>query len=73
MSAPRLTVEQAVIVTAYTGKLIAPFDAFHAAVEERLGRPVWTHEFGSEAVAAEIAEAFKADFIALAPGLRRER
>jgi len=23
-----------------------PFNVFHAAVEEALGRPVWTHEFG---------------------------
>jgi hypothetical protein len=22
-----------------------PFDVFHKAVEEALGRPVWTHEF----------------------------
>ncbi len=23
-----------------------PFDVFHKAIEEALGRPVWTHEFG---------------------------
>ena len=27
--------------------LCMPFDVFHKAVEETLGRPVWTHEFGS--------------------------
>lgn len=26
-------------------KLCMPFDVFHEAVEEALGRPVWTHEF----------------------------
>ena len=26
-------------------RLCMPFDRFHAAVEEALGRPVWTHEF----------------------------
>ena len=26
--------------------LCMPFDRFHAAVEEALGRPVFTHEFG---------------------------
>ena len=26
--------------------LCMPFDAFHAAVEEALARPVFTHEFG---------------------------
>jgi hypothetical protein len=27
-------------------KLCMPFGEFHKAVEEALGRPVWTHEFG---------------------------
>ena len=27
--------------------LCMPFDVFHEAVEKTLGRPVWTHEFGS--------------------------
>ncbi len=27
-------------------KLCMPFDVFHEAVEETLGRPVYTHEFG---------------------------
>lgn len=26
--------------------LCMPFDVFHKAIEEALGRPVWTHEFG---------------------------
>ena len=26
--------------------LCMPFNEFHKAVEEALGRPVWTHEFG---------------------------
>ena len=27
-------------------KLCMPFDVFHLALEEALGRPVWTHELG---------------------------
>lgn len=27
-------------------RLCMPFDVFHKAVEEALGRSVWTHEFG---------------------------
>ena len=27
-------------------KLCVPFDVFHKAIEESLGRPVYTHEFG---------------------------
>ena len=30
----------------YEDKLCMPFDVFHKAIEEALGRPVWTHEFG---------------------------
>lgn len=26
-------------------KLCVPFDVFHKAIEDTLGRPVWTHEF----------------------------
>ena len=30
----------------FTQELCLPFDVLHKAVEESLGRPVWTHEFG---------------------------
>lgn len=30
----------------HTEELAVPFDVFHKAMEESLGRPVWTHEFG---------------------------
>lgn len=29
----------------FQDRLCLPFDVFHKAVEEALGRPVWTHEF----------------------------
>lgn len=29
-----------------TVELTMPFEVFHEAVQEALGRPVWTHEFG---------------------------
>ena len=36
-------------------KLCLPFDVFHKAVEEAIGRPVWTHEFaGPEHLLAEL-------------------
>lgn len=35
-------------------KLLAmPFALFHEAIEDCLGRPVWTHEFGSEKLEQE--------------------
>ena len=30
----------------FTAELCCPFGVFQEAVEESLGRPVWTHEFG---------------------------
>lgn len=33
--------------TIATGRLFCPFARFHKAVEEILGRPVFTHEFGN--------------------------
>ena len=29
----------------YEDRLCMPFEVFHKAIEEALGRPVWTHEF----------------------------
>ena len=31
----------------FTARLCLPFSEFHRATEAVLGRPVWTHEFGS--------------------------
>jgi len=63
----RLTMEQAVIVSAYTGFLVCPFHEMHKAIEEKLGRPVWTHELGTGETMEKVKEAFKDDFIALTP------
>lgn len=42
-------------------RLCMPFDQFHKAVEEALGRPVWTHEFGVEGrLQAEYAQVMQA-------------
>jgi hypothetical protein len=61
----KLTPKQAVIVPAYTGFLIGNFGDVHEAIEKKLGRPVYTHEFPS--LREEIKKAFKADFVALSP------
>jgi hypothetical protein len=64
----KLTMEQAVVVSAYTGFLVCPFDQMHAEIEKRLGRPVWTHEMGSEKfMDDQVRPAFKADFVAMLP------
>ena len=60
-----LTKEQAIVISAYTGDLAGSFGDLQAAIEERLGRPVWTHEFASAEFAKQIREAFKEDFLVL--------
>jgi hypothetical protein len=41
----------------FTPKLCIPFERFHEAVENVLGRPVYTHEFGLN------ADGLKAEFL----------
>lgn len=61
-----ITKEQALIITGFTGTMaVKNFSDFHKDVEKRLGRPVFTHEFGSESVMAQIKEAYRADFITM--------
>jgi len=57
--------EQAVVLSAYTGFLFCPFDKMHEAIEKKLGRPIFTHELASEHVTNEIQAAFKEDIIAM--------
>lgn len=62
--ADKLTKEQALIITGFTGiTAVAPFGLFHEDVEKRLGRPVWTHELASKEVWEEIKAAYKDDFM----------
>ena len=63
-----MTDKEKAIVMAYTGFCMLngdKFQIFHKYVEEIMGRPVWTHEMADKAVADEIRERAKADFIAL--------
>lgn len=67
----RLTIDQAVVLTAQTGCLCAPFADFHAYAERLLGRPIFTHEFGRLAVADALKAASREDFLALVPDLAK--
>lgn len=62
----KLTKEQAIVITGYTGTLCCEFSDLHEEVEKRLGRPVFTHEFPP--LKNEIADAFREDFLSLCPG-----
>jgi hypothetical protein len=64
----QLDLDQAVVISAYTGVLICPFAAMHNEIEKRLGRPVMTHQLGDKGfVEAEVIPAFKDDFLSLMP------
>ncbi len=66
----KLTKEQAVVVSGYTGFLICDFSDMHREIEKRLGRPVFTHMLGDTTFVDEVVRpAFKADFIAMFPEL----
>ncbi len=62
---PRLTEEQAAIIMAFTGISCGPFELFHEYAEEKLDRPVLTHEFATEELMAEIKEASRDDFLSI--------
>ena len=50
---------------AFTGISCGPFELFHKYSQEKLGRPIWTHEFAKEELMAEIKEASRDDFLSV--------
>lgn len=60
-----MTKKERLIVSAYTGVLMTDFSDLHKFIEEKLGRPVWTHELASESVKEELKKAVKEDFLKL--------
>lgn len=65
MDIQKLTKEQAVVISGFTGILCGEFSDFHTDVEKRLGRGVQTFEFGSKEFAAEVKKLYEADFIGM--------
>lgn len=51
-----------------TGFLACSFSDMQEAVEKKLGRPVWTHEFGDKAFVEKVKEEFKQDFLDICNG-----
>lgn len=60
-----MTHQEKVVVSAYTGYLMCDFSDVHKYIEEKLGRPVWTHEMADHRIALEIRDATSEDFLAL--------
>lgn len=65
MTVQKLTKEQAIILTGFTGIACCKFSYFHEDVEKRLGHPVFTHEFGSKEFSEKLKDIYKEDFLKL--------
>lgn len=63
----KITKEQGIILTGYTGIMCCRFSDFHKDVEERLGRPVYTHELGSAETWGKIKSFYHDDFMSMLP------
>ena len=72
MDIQKLTKEQAVIITGFTGILCGSFSDFHADVEKRLGRSVQTFEMGMKSFMTDIKKLYEADFIEIATVCNQE-
>ena len=61
-----MTREEAILLSAYTGFLLAPdFSEVHKFCEDTLGRPIWTHEFADRCVQKEIQEKLRPQIMEL--------
>lgn len=60
-----MTKREAAIVSAYTGILLGNFSDMHEYVEEIMGGPVWTHQFGDKDFVEKVKEKSKNDFITI--------
>ena len=61
-----ITREEAILLSAYTGFLLAPdFSEVHKFCEDTLGRPIWTHEFADRCLQKEIQEKLRPQIMEL--------
>ena len=61
-----MTREEAILLSAYTGFLLAPdFSEVHKFCEDTLVRPIWTHEFADRCVQKEIQEKLRPQIMEL--------
>lgn len=60
-----MTLRERIIVSAYTGVLMCDFNHVHDYIEEKLKRPILTHELAFESIQAEIKEKVHEDFLSI--------
>ena len=63
---------EAAVMTAYTGIMVGSFSDFHAYAERIMDRPIWTHQFASKKLAAEIKAKAEPDFMAICESIEQE-
>ena len=69
-----MTKKEAVLVSAYTGYMLAPsFADVQEFCEDLLGRPIFTHEFAMDEVNKEIREKCKPMIIELVKNIEEVR
>jgi hypothetical protein len=64
-----MKLNEAIVISAYTGVACCQFKYVHEYIEEVLGRPVLTHELASHSVWEEIKEKAKDDFLEICRGV----
>lgn len=67
-----MTKRECAIVSAYTGILCGDFNEFHKYIEEKMGRPIYTHELADKTLWEVIKELSKEDFCNLGKESRND-
>lgn len=63
---------EAAILSAYTGIMLGSFSDLQAYAEEKLDRPIWTHQFADKDLVAALKAAAHDDFIEVMKGITDE-
>lgn len=63
----KLTKEQAIVLTGFTGIMHGSFSDFHEDVERRIGHGVFTHMFADKTFASKVKDMYSEDFLAMQP------
>lgn len=67
-----LTKEQAAIIGLFTGIACGPFGDIHKLAEQKMGRPIWTHQFANKELVEEMKEKVREDFIKICYSEKKE-
>lgn len=63
--APKITTEQGIVLTGFTGIACVDFAKFQEDVVKRLGRTVFVHELGERKTCEAIRDLYRDDFMAM--------